>query len=778
MNLREMKRLLAPRSIALIGGAWADAVAAASRTIGYRGDVWRVHPTRPSFADLPYFRSVDELPGAPDAAFVAAPNRDVPGIAAALARRGAGGFVCFAAGFSETSTDEGNRLTGELIEGAGDLPFFGPNCYGFINFFDGVALWPDQVVGGSQDRGVALVCQSGTIALNLLFNDRSLPIGYLLTVGNQTQLAVEDMIELLAEDARVTAFGLYVEGIKDTRRFALAVDKARATGKPIAMVKAGHTEAAARTAHTHTGSLAGADVVFDAFCRQAGIARCDSLATLCETLKVFHTGGPLSGRRVLIMGASGGDMAMTADAARNLGLDFAPIPTESVGQLREILTDKVQIANPFDFHTHIWFDRPRMREMFTVAQRAGFDATGFMIDCPPANKADPATYVAAIEEFIAAFPGASTRGAVISSLPESLSLVIRQKCLAAGVVPLQGQREALEALNLAGSTGEAWAGGSRVALLLPATPDKVSPRQRYEGKASQSPFPVTIPGSAAGTQTLPEHEGKAELSAFGVRIPRSRLVGPGGVHHGAVNPGGAAISRVADTALAGPAGVARAAEELGFPVVIKAVSAALEHKSDVGAVALNVRSTSEAAAAAKRLLALSDTLLVEEMVTDGVAEILIGITVDPQFGQVLVLGAGGVLTELLRDSVSLLPPFTTSAIERALRRLSVGKLLSGFRGKPAGDVAALVETALACARYAEAHLDDLMELDVNPVIVRPAGLGAVAVDALLRLAQTGPTRASATSPAVEGHAVRPRPDEGRLLPAESLDTAYPGGANH
>jgi acetyl-CoA synthetase len=167
---------------------------------------------------------------------------------------------------------------------------------------------------------------------------------------------------------------------------------------------------------------------------------------------------------------------------------------------------------------------------------------------------------------------------------------------------------------------------------------------------------------------------------------------------------------------------------------MKAASASLEHKSDVGGVALNIRTRAEAEAAADRLSRLSDTLLVEEMVADGVAEILIGMTVDPQFGQVLVLGAGGVLTELLRDTVSLLPPFTAPAIESALKRLKVGKLLAGYRGKPTADVAALVETALACTRYAAANVDKLLELDINPVIVRPAGRGAVAVDALIRVA--------------------------------------------
>jgi len=682
MNAPALQRLLAPRTLALIGGAWADAALAASRVIGYSGEVWRIHPTRESSDAQRYFRSIDELPHAPDAAFVAAPNRAVPEIAAALARRGAGGFVCFAAGFSETATEEGLRLTEELLAAAAGLPFFGPNCYGFVNFFDGAALWPDQVVGQRRERGVALICQSGTLALNLLFNDRSLPIGLLLTVGNQTRLAAEDLIDLMCADERVTAIGLYLEGIRDTPRFAQAAARARRAGKPIALVKSGRTEAASRTVRTHTGALAGADAAFDAFCSQAGIARCESLATLCETLKIFHSGGPLSGRRVLAMGASGGDMAMTADAARHLALDFAPIPAPAAASLRELLSERVQISNPFDFHTHVWFDYPRQRAMFSIAQRAGFDVVAFLLDCPPSG-ADDSTYVRVIEEFAAALPGAGARGAVISSLPESLSAAAREKCLAAGVVPLQGQREALEALDLAGAVGEAWSRGSSVEL-------------RRAGVSAQA------------ARTLSEPEAKQALAAFGVSVPRSRLV---------------PVRDAADAAAA-----------LGFPVVMKAAGAALEHKSDVGGVVLNVRSTAEAAAAAQRLAALSGTLLVEEMIDDGVAEILVGVTVDPQFGQLLVLGAGGVLTELLRDSVTLLPPFTAEAIAAALGRLRVAPLLRGYRGRPAADCDALVQTALDCTRYAAANLEHLAELDLNPVIVRPRGLGAVAVDALIRLA--------------------------------------------
>jgi acyl-CoA synthetase (NDP forming) len=691
MPASDIRRLIAPRSIALIGAsAWTDAVAAGNATIGYRGTVWRVHPTRASTPERPFYRSVADLPGVPDAAFIAVPNHEAPGVAGELAARGAGGFVCFSSGFGELGTEIGRRLNGELLEQAGDLPFFGPNCYGFVNFFDRAAMLPDQIVGESLERGVAMICQSGTISLSLSFNERSVPIGYLFSVGNQSRLAVEDLIEVLCDDPRVTAFGLYLEGIKDAQRFADAADKARRAGKPIAVIKTGRTAAAARTAHSHTGALAGADSVFDAFCRQAGLARCDTLGGLCETLKLFHAGGALGGRKVLIMGASGGDMAMTADVARTLDLDFAPIPTEHAVTLQELLTERVTVANPLDIHTYLWFDPPALERVFTRAMRAGYDAVGFMLDFPPDGKADASSFDAAVEAYIRASRGAPSRGALISSLPETLSARVRKYCLDGGIVPLQGQREALEAIAAAAAVGIAWRSGPGVELRIPPDPS---------------------PGTAgAHVYSLTEAEGKAALARHGVATPRSRVV-------------------------AAPE-ASRCAEELGYPLVLKAVGAHLEHKTEVGGVALNLRTAAQTAEAAQALTGLSATLLVEEMIVDGVAEILVGLILDPQFGQVLVIGAGGVLTELLADSVTLLPPFSPGAVRSALATLKVAKLLDGFRGKPRGDVDALVEVVSGIARYAAAELATLQEIDVNPVIVRPAGKGAVAVDALIRLKQS------------------------------------------
>ncbi|HEV7431700.1 MAG TPA: acetate--CoA ligase family protein, partial [Steroidobacteraceae bacterium] len=513
-------------------------------------------------------------------------------------------------------------------------------------------------------------------------NHRSVPIGYIFTVGNQARLALEDLIEMLCSDDRVSAFGLYVEGIKDHERFAQTAALARAAGKPIALVKAGRTEVAVRTAQSHTGALTGSDAVFDAFCRQAGIARCDTLSSLCETLKVLHSGGPLAGRRVLVMGYSGGDMAMTADVSRDLGLTFPPFQPDQALQLQQLLGERVTIANPFDLHTYIWFDLVRQREIYDYVMGCGFDAVALMLDCPP-ESSDLTAFTNAIEQYVAAGAARPTaRAALLASLPETIPEHVRSLCLRSGVVPLQGQREGLEALDQAGAVGESWRAGALVRL-------------RRSGAK---------PGAL---RTLSEFEAKSALAAYGVPVPRSRRV---------------VVSEAVGAATA-----------IGYPIVMKVAAGSLAHKSDVGGVVLNIRSSAEAAAAASRLGQLSDTVLVDQMITDGVAEILVGAIVDAHFGLTLVLGAGGVLTELLDDSVSLLPPYTRDTVHEALRRLRVYRLLEGYRGRPAGDVPALLDAILAVSRYAEDQLAVLAELDVNPIIVRPVGAGVAAVDALICL---------------------------------------------
>jgi acetate---CoA ligase (ADP-forming) len=381
------------------------------------------------------------------------------------------------------------------------------------------------------------------------------------------------------------------------------------------------------------------------------------------------------------MGASGGDMAMTADTSRDLALQFPPFAADAAQRMSAIVGERVTVANPFDMHTYLWFQHAALRQLFGEVFHSDVDAVAFMLDCPPAASADDSAYTAVIEQFAVASHGAEPRGMLIASLPETAGRTVRQLCLANGLVPLQGQREALEALHHAATVGETWRGGAPPVLLQPLRPAG----------------PVT---------TLDEHAGKTALAAFGLQVPQSQRV---------------------------PAAqVAAAAVAVGFPVVIKATDAGLEHKTELGGVVLDVRTAEQAAAAGTRLAALSDTVLVEQMIDDGVAEILVGVTIDEQFGLLLLLGSGGVQAEIWQDTVLLLPPWSRASITAALRRLKVSALLDGYRGMPPGDVEALIDAVLAIGRYAEAHRDTLCELDVNPIIVRPRGAGAVAVDVLIR----------------------------------------------
>ena len=678
----DLKRLLRPASLALVGGAWCDMAAIQCRGLGYGGRLYRVHPTRPSTAVETYHRSLAELPEVPDCVVLGV-NRELT--VAALpeaARLGAGGAVCFASGFAEAQTARGHELNAQLQAAAGALPFLGPNCFGFVNFLDRVAVWPDQVGGEPVSRGVALICQSGAISVTLMAQQRELPLGYLITVGNQARVQQHHLIDELLQDPRVTAIGLYVEALGDLAGFVAAAERARAKGVPLAVIKSGRTEASAKATLSHTASLSGADRLYDALFARLGIARCRSLAELVETLKAQHVFGALPGNRVLMTGCSGGDMAMTADLADGLGLEFPPLPDEAKAELLALLGDKVPLANPFDFQTWIWYDKLKMERLFAILAGAGYDAVGFLIDHPDPAYCDVSSYETALRLYLEAMLAAKVPAAAIASLPEALPKRLRRLTLTRGAVPLQGLPESLKAVADTARTGAAWRQAAPVTIL---------------------PGPVT-----GSPRALTESAAKAELAAAGMAVPRG-WIGPA-------------------------AGAAAAAGRLGFPFALKTSSAAILHKTEVSGVVLNLRDAAAVEVAAARLGALAPEVLVEEMADDAVAELLLGVTADPQFGPTLLLGAGGTLTELLRDSIPLLLPVSEAQVLEALRQLRVWPLLEGWRGKPAGDVAAVTRAVLALAAYVTANATRLLELEINPLLVRPAGRGAVAADVLLRLA--------------------------------------------
>lgn len=655
---RDLSRLLRPRSIAVLGSVWAENVIAQTAKMGFDGPVWPVHPSKATIGGLPAYSSLSDLPMAPDATFIGVNRHATVEVVRELAAMGAGGAICFASGWTEAGEPE---LQAQLVGAAGDMPILGPNCYGVINYLDGALLWPDQHGGRRVDRGVALLSQSSNIVINLTMQARGLPVAYVACLGNAAQVGLAELAGALLADDRVTALGLYVEGIDDAPAFAALAEAARAAGKGIVAIKAGKTEAGRSAAASHTAALAGGGAASSAFLRQAGVAEVATLSELVETLKVYHVNGPLSGRRFCSLSCSGGEAGLVADLSAKVDLSF-PAPTEAQRQrLGEILGPIVAIANPLDYHTFIWGDGPRTTAVFTT-MLAGYDAGIFVIDPPRPDRCDPSSFQPALDAIVAAGRATGKPAFPVASLPENFDEDLAFSMIAEGFAPLMGLETALGALSAAATA---------------------------PGVAGWRPL-VALP--ARKLRMLPEGEAKLRLVALGVAVPK----GVSAPNLSALEPLAAAL--VPPLALKG----------LGFA-----------HKTEAGAVRLGLTSVAGQAA-----MPGATGYLAEEMVTGAVAELLIGLRRDPVYGATLTLGLGGVTAELLADTVTLVLPVTEDEVGAALRRLRLWPLLDGYRGRPKADVAATVSAVMALQAGFVADVA-LEEVEINPLILRDNGAVAV-----------------------------------------------------
>jgi len=292
-----MNRLLRPKSIAVVGGAWSASVVEQCKRMEYAGDIWPVHPTREEVHGHRCYKSIEDLPGTPDACFIGVNRKLTVDIVASLSKVGAGGAVCFASGFSEAVAEDasGHDLQKALVDASGDMPIIGPNCYGLINYLDGALLWPDQHGGVRVSDGVAIITQSSNIAINMTMQDRGLPIAYLMTAGNQAKVSMADMALALLDDERVSAIGLHIEGFSHLSQWQAFSLKAKQRGVGVVVIKAGQSEQARAGMVSHTNSLSGTFASSDALIERLGFARVDSIATFLETLKLLHVNGANGG---------------------------------------------------------------------------------------------------------------------------------------------------------------------------------------------------------------------------------------------------------------------------------------------------------------------------------------------------------------------------------------------------------------------------------------------------------------------------------------------------
>ncbi len=691
LRRHNLGRLLAPRHIAFVGGRDAEVAIHEAERIGFKGKIWPVNPRRATLAGHHCFASVDDLPEAPDGCFLAVPAAAAIATTARLAALGAGGIVCYTAGFREAGK-AGEVLEAELINAAGDLALVGPNCYGVINYLDRAAMWPFAHGGGSPGYGAAIITQSGMLSSDITMSQRSLPLTHMISCGNQSVLSLEDFVDHLIDHPAVRAIGMHIEGLRDVPRFAEAALRAAKMGIPLVALKTGSSQIGASLTVSHTGSLSGVDDLYEALFQRVGVIRVRSPSQLLETLKFLCVSGAPKGNRVAGFTCSGGGATMLADHAETIDLDFPNFGDEARAKLSALLPDIATVSNPLDYTTPIWGDPSRTGPVFSAAINLLNADTAVLVQDYPATGLDSSKgyYLADAGAFIAAAKARGIPAAICATLPENLDDETRTWLVSQGVAPMQGLTETLDAVRAAVLWSE------RRAQIL-ASPPK----------------PLCKPAPMRAATILDEAEGKDHLRRIGLPIPNGEVVSG------------------ADTAAA--------AERIGYPVALKMMGPRLAHKSEAGAVALGIANAAALADALSSMcaavhrhdpLAVTDRFLVECMAPRPLAELLVNLRRDEQFGLILTLGAGGVLVELLNDTATLLLPTSEADVLQALNRLKISRLIKGYRGGGSADLPSLARFLTQLSTVFEAQQQTLKEIEINPLFVTQTGVWVV--DALIQ----------------------------------------------
>ena len=691
--MRNLERLLRPRSVAVIGAS-SDAARTSGRPIaylqkhGYPGKIYPVNPKNETIAGLPCYADVASLPEAPDVGMVLLGAERSIAAVRELARRGAGAAIVLASGFQETGAEGASRQQ-QLREAAGDMPLLGPNTIGLVNLTDGItlsatgALEMDDLSAGS----IAVVSQSGGVLGSLLSRAASRGIGFstLVSTGNEADLDVSDFIDVLLDDPATSVIALYIEGLRKPAAFRAAALRAARLGKPIVAFKVGRSESGARSAVSHTGALAGADSMYDALFAQTGVIRAQTFADLLDVPAALCTGRRLRGPRIAILTSTGGAGTLVADSCGMAGLDTPAPDAGTAARLDALQTgdEAVLSRNPIDL-TLAGLKPDLLRgALDTLLASPAYDGAvvvagssslqhpelikGVVSDCM--QRSDKPVLVYVSPHAPAILSGLNRQGIAAFAAPESCA-------------------SAFAAMLAVGHASQADA--------APAA-------------ASNTATPA-LPGGP-----LNEAESKALFAHYG-------------------------IASVREAVAADPQQAARAAADLGEKVVLKALSRELAHKSEAGGVAVGVpaanvaqRAQAMLATVASSTSAAIEGILVQEMVSGG-TEVILGFHRDPQLGPAVLLGMGGTAAELIQDTALRLLPLGRADAQAMVRELKTWPLLDGYRGRPRCDVPALVEAIMAFAAMAQALDGTLLEAEINPLFVLPEGQGVKAADgvAILR----------------------------------------------
>ena len=682
MSRTNLSRLISPKSIAVVGNRGANFAIRESKKLGYNQKIWAIHPTLDFLEGIKCYKDIKDLPEAPDATFIAVNAESAIAIVADLKSIGGGGAVLYASGFGELG-EKGIKRNQRLEEAADGMPLIGPNCYGFINSLDGVALWPD--VHGCEPvlSGVAIITQSGNIGLNITMQSIGLPIAYMFTLGNQTNTNIADIINAMLDDNRVNAIGLHIEGISDIKSFDVAARRALDKKIPIVAIKSGRTDVSAKIALSHTSSMTGLDQLFNVFFERLGIARVDTVPEFLETLKLLSILGTIDHNGVASMSCSGGEAGMMADLIDGLDITFPSLDDLHKDRVKLALNDYVEVDNPLDYHTFIWGDRKRTSECFKQMISGNFAATMLLLDWPRTQESEQKDWDLTLLALSDAISGTREKTIVLASIADCMPKRIIKECQKYGIAPMIGLDICLKALNHSYRIGLAFQKSSMQSIEILRSlshPSKIS--------------------------TLTEFEGKKLLKKYGIPVPDGKI-----------------ISSTSEALIA--------AEKIHYPITLKVSDVELAHKTELGAVMLNINDPLALEKACQDLFKIGSSLLIEKMVQDSVAELIIGVGLDPIFGKYIIIGSGGILVELFKESIPLLFPVNRKDVSLALSKLKAFPLINGYRGNPQGDVEMIIDCVMATVKLVSEN--DIDELDINPLLVLKRGSGVIAVDTLIKL---------------------------------------------
>lgn len=735
MTIRNLDKLLQPTSVAVVGAS--NRPLSVGNTVmrnllagGFQGAIMPVNPKYTAVAGVLAYPDVKDLPIAPDLAVICTPAATVPELIDVLGQRGTRAAVVLSAGLREAVDDSGESLSLRMLKAARPhmLRIVGPNCLGILSSARSLnasfapmanGKWGADGKGGAMAKGsIAFIAQSGAVASAVLdwSGQRGIGFSHFLSIGDAADVDAGDLLDYLGSDAQTRSILLYLEQVTSARKFMSAA-RAAARNKPVIVVKAGRGAEGAAAAASHTGALAGADEVYDAAIRRAGMLRVTTIQDLFNAAETLGRSRPKAGDPLAIVTNGGGAGVMAADALAAHGGALSELSEETLAQLDAVLPGNWSRRNPID----IIGDAPVERYVgalgAVLSERS--PKTVLMIYAPTAV-VDSADIARAVAPIISGAPYT-----VLTCWMGGHAVAEAREICAAGGVPAFDTPEAAVAAHLQMATFR----HNQHALM--ETPASVPETFSVNATAAQVIIDEAV---AAGRELLSEPEAKAILSAYGVPVVETR------------------IARDPDHAR-------KLAREMGFPVALKVLSPDISHKSDVGGVALDLEDEAAVGAAADGIARRMAELRPEARLSGftvqkmarrpGAFELIIGAREDPVFGPVILFGEGGTAVEIIADRAVGLPPLNMALATDLIQQTRIHNLLKGYRDRPSVDLEAIASGLIKVAHLVT-DLPEVIELDINPLIAD--GAGVLALDARIRVRQadgTGPERLS----------IRPYPKE-------------------